>query len=86
MKIKKEFIVHNTGDETILVPTGAADFSGIVKGNKTVGCIFDCLKTDTTRDEIIAKLKETFDAPAGAIERDVDKALDELRGIGALDE
>ena len=86
MKIKKEFIVHNTGDETILVPTGTADFSGIVKGNKTVGFILDCLKADTTRDEIIAKLKEAFDAPSGVIERDVDKALNDLRSIGALDE
>ena len=85
MKIKKEFIVHNTGDETILVPTGTADFSGIVKGNKTVGFILDCLKADITRDEIIAKLNAALDAPAGVIERDVDKALDELRGIGAID-
>ena len=86
MKLKKEFIVHNTGDETILVPTGAADFSGIVRGNKTVGFIFECLKDDTTRDEIIAKMREKFDAPVGAAERDVDKALDEIRKIGALDE
>jgi len=86
MKLKKEFIVHSTGDESILVPTGAANFSGIVKGNKTVGFIFDCLRTETTRDEIISKLKEAFDAPAGAVKRDVDKTLDELRGIGAIDE
>ncbi len=86
MKLKKEFIVHNTGDESILVPTGNADFSGIVKGNKTVGFIFDCLKEDITRDEIVAKMRDEFDAPAGAIERDVDKLLNELRGIGALNE
>lgn len=86
MKLNREFLLHNTGDESILVPTGKAEFSGVVRGNKTLGAVLELLKTDTTQAELVAALKTRFDAPESAIESDVKKALDELRKIGALDE
>ena len=86
MKLKQEFITHNTGDESLLVPTGAADFSGIVRGNRTLGVMLEMLKAETTEEELVAAMKARFDAPDGAIERDVAKTLSELRKIGAIDE
>lgn len=86
MKLKKEFITHDTGKESLLVPTGNADFSGLVRGNKTLGAILALLKEDTTEEAIVAAMKERFDAPEDVIARDVKKALAELRKIGALDE
>ena len=86
MKLKKEFIAHDTGSESLLVPTGGAGFSGLVKGNKTLGVILDLLKEDTTETEIIAAMSARFDAPEAVIAGDVKKALTELRKIGALDE
>ena len=86
MKLNKEFLLHNTGSESILVPTGSANFSGVVRGNKTLGAVLELLKEDTTEAELVAALKARFDAPEGAVERDVQKALSELRKIGALDE
>ncbi len=85
MKLNKEYLLHNTGSESILVPIGAAEFSGVVRGNKTLGAVLELLKTETTAAEIIAELKARFDAPEGVIEADVAKALTELRKIGALD-
>ena len=86
MKLKKEFIAHDTGSESLLVPAGGAGFSGLVKGNKTLGVILDLLKEDTMETEIIAAMSARFDAPEAVIARDVKKALTELRKIGALDE
>ena len=86
MKLNKEFLLHNTGSETILVPTGAAGFSGVVRGNKTLGAVLELLQTDTTEAEIVAAMRARFNAPEGMIEADVTKALTELRKIGALDE
>lgn len=86
MKLKQEFIVHNTDKESMLVPAGGAGFSGLVRGNKTFGAIIELLGQDRTREELINALKERFDAPEGLIEKDVDKALTELNKIGALDE
>ena len=86
MKLKQEFIAHEAGDESLLVPTGAADWAGVVRGNKTLGAILDLLKDETDEVAVVAAMRERFDAPEGAIERDVARALDELRKIGALDE
>ena len=85
MKLKDEFVAHDTGSEIVIVGTGNSGFSGIVRGNRTLGVIVDILKEDVTRDEIVAKMKEQFNAPEGAIERDVDRAIAELSRIGAID-
>ena len=85
MKLKGEFIAHNSGSESFLVPTGAAGFAGLVKGNKTLGAILELLKKDTTEEEIIASMKARFNASEEIISRDVKKAISELRKIGAID-
>ncbi len=84
MRLKKEFISHNTDKESLLVPAGGASFAGLVKGNKTFGAIVELLKDDISRDGIVAALRDRFDAPEGVIEKDVDRALTELEKIGAL--
>lgn len=86
MKLKKAFIPHEAGSESLLIPTGGAGFSGLVKGNKTLGAILELLKKDTTKEAIIDAMEQRFDAPKDTIERDVKKAINELRKIGALDE
>ncbi len=85
MKLNKDFILHNTDGETLLVPTGNAKFSGIVRGNKTLGAVLEQLQEETTEEEIIAALKERFNAPEEVIARDVKKALSALDKIGAID-
>ena len=86
MKLKKEFIPHETDSESLLIPAGGAGFSGLVKGNKTLGVILGLLAEDTTEEKIIAAMKARFDAPEEVIAADVRKALSGLRKIGALDE
>ena len=86
MKLKNEFLLHNTSAESILVPAGGASFSGVVRGNKTLGAVLELLKEDTTEDAVVAAMRSRYDAPEGVIEQDVAKILEELRKIGALDE
>ncbi len=86
MKLKKEFITYNADGESLLVPTGEADFSGLVKGNKTLGVILEYLKEDRSADEIVSLMMERFDAPEEIIQRDVNTAIDKLKTIGAIDE
>ena len=86
MKLNKEYITHDTGSDSLLVPTGTANFAGLVKGNRTLGVILELLKHDTTEENIITAMKARFDAPEEVITRDVKKALTELRKIGAIDE
>ena len=86
MKLKKEFLAHIVGEEAVLVPTGGAAFSGVVRGNKTLGAVLELLREETDEEKLVAALRARFDAPEGAIEEDVAKALAALRKIGALDE
>ena len=85
MKLSKKFIMHNSGEESLLVPTGEAEFSGVVKGNKILGQILSLLTEDTDEDSIIEKMEAIFDADRDIISKDVKKALAELRKVGALD-
>ena len=86
MKLKNTFILHETGAETLLVPTGNAGFSGIVRGNRTLGAILKLLKEDTTQEKITEAMTRQYDAPRETIVRDVERAVAQLREIGALDE
>ena len=86
MKLKPEFIQHNTGSETVLVPTGSAAFNGIVRGNVTLENILELLTCETDETAIVEAMCERFDAPRTLIERDVSRAIAELRRIGALEE
>ena len=54
MKLNKNFLVHKTKKEVIVVPSGKADFSGVINGNETFGVIIDFLKKDVTEEEIVA--------------------------------
>lgn len=86
MKLRNGFIPHETGSESMLIPAGGAGFSGLVKGNKTLGAILALLKEDTTEEAVIRAMQSRFDAPEDVIAADVKKALTELQKIGALDE
>ncbi len=85
MKLKKEYIVHQTDQESMLVPTGLGGFSGMVRGNKTLGAILELLKEETTEEQIVSAMRQRFDAPEEIIRRDVEKAVAKLREIGAID-
>ena len=86
MKLRSEFITYSANGEALLVPTGAASFSGLVKGNRTLEAILELLKQDTDEAAIVAAMQARFDASEEVIKADVKKVLDELRAIGALDE
>ena len=86
MKLKRDFIVHNKKGETLLIPTGNSEFSGIVQGNKTFGAIVELLQEETTVEAMVEALFARFDITREKIEADVQTVITELKKIGALDE
>lgn len=83
MRLREEYITHETDGEQILIDT-SAKFCGMVRSNKTAAFIVDCLQTETTREAIIAKMLEKYDASEEIISRDVDMVLEKLQSIGAI--
>ena len=86
MKLNKNYLVHIEDGTTLLVPTAEAEFSGIIRGNKTLAAILALLQEEIDRDEIVRRLGERFEADDGVIEADVCATLNKLIEIGAVDE
>ena len=86
MKLKEGFVTHEVCGEQLLLAVGDAHFSGLVRSNPTAAMIVDALKEGTTAGAITGMLFERYDAPRKKIAADVEKILDTLRQIGALDE
>ena len=85
MKLSSGFIAHSEGDDKLLVPTGAAQFSGLVRSNATAGFIIGCLEHDTTEDEIVSKMLKKWNVSEETARRDVRKIIGQLKEIGAID-
>lgn len=88
MKLKDGFITHESDGEQIMVAVGDAanQFHGLVRSNQTAGFIIGCLKEETTPDQIVEKVLETFEAPRDVVIKDVQKVIDVLNQIGAIHE
>ncbi|MBQ9142743.1 MAG: PqqD family protein [Lachnospiraceae bacterium] len=84
MRLREEFITHETNGEHIMVTAGNAGFNGLVRSNGTAGFIVECLKTEVTREEIISRMLQKYDAPLEVVTKDVDNILEQLKSIGAI--
>ncbi len=87
MKLKSDFISQTVSDSHILVPTGKANqsFHGIVRANETAGFVIECLKQETTEQEIVEKMLETYDVDRERAAAGVQKVIAQLNEIGALE-
>lgn len=85
MKLKENFVTQEIDGEQIMVAAGG-DFAGMVRSNATAAFIVDCLKTDTTQEAILDAMCRKYDAPREVMAAGVNKVLNNLRRIGALDE
>ncbi|MCQ2539194.1 MAG: PqqD family protein [Acetatifactor sp.] len=84
MKLKDNFLIHQTGEQTHLVDVSGA-FNGLVTGNATTAFILQQLTKDTTEAEVLAALKQEYDGPEELMARDVHKIVEKLQSIGALE-
>lgn len=86
MKLKDGFITHEMDGKQLLVGTGRTGFAGTVKSNQTAAFLVDLLKTETSREQLLVAMLEKYDVAEDVASRDLDKVLETLRSIGALDE
>jgi hypothetical protein len=86
MKLKEGFVTHVMGGEQIMVATGNANFSGLIRSNATAAFIVDCLKAETTRDAILEAMLDKYEVTRERAAGDLDKILAILRSVNALDE
>lgn len=85
MKLKDEFMTHQSGDKQHMIDT-SGKFSGLITSNTSAAFIVDRLHNETTVEEIVSAMAEEYDAPKEVLEKDVRKIVESLRNIGAIDE
>lgn len=85
MRLKDTFITYDSDGEQVLIDV-TSSFAGLVRSNKTAAFIVECLKTDTTEEQIVDDMYEKYDAPKEVLQKDVESIVEKLRGIGALEE
>lgn len=88
MKLRKGFVTYQTEGKQLMVAAGPAAklFHGMVRSNETAAFIVNCLKKETTAEEIADKLCENYDVDKQTALADVEKIIAQLRSIGAVDE
>lgn len=88
MKLKDGFLLHKTGEETLVVASGpaAAVFNGLIRNNSTAGFILEQLQQTTTEEAIVDAMEARYDAPQAQIAADVHRMVERLRAEGFLDE
>ena len=86
MKLNKQFVTRDIGDTQVMVAVGSAAFSGVVRSNKTAAFVVDQLKEEATKEKIVAAMLEKYEVTEERASADVDKILEKLRSIGALEE
>lgn len=88
MKLKDGFLLHQAGDEVLVVASGpaASVFNGLIRNNSTAGFIFELLQQPTTEEAIVDAMETRYDAPRAQIAADVHRILEQLRVEGFLDE
>ncbi len=88
MKIKKGFSMRNIAGSNIVVPVGKAGeiFNGMITLNESGAFFWECLKEETTVDEIVEKILDEYEIDEQTAKQDVEKFINMLRKNNLLDE
>ncbi len=88
MKLKTGFVTQNFHGQQLMVAVGevAKHFHGLVRSNETAAFIIECLKTETSKEEIISSVLSEYEADEYRVRKDVACVIEKLRSIGAIEE
>lgn len=81
MKIKEGFAKRNIAGSEIVVPVGkkALEFNGMITLNESGAFFWDCLKEETTKEDVVKKVLEIYDVTPEKANDDVEKFIVMLR-------
>ena len=86
MKLKYNFVVQQVADDYVAVTVGkdASSFGGLIRMNKTGAFIFEKLKKDVTREELLKTLIEKYEADENVLSDNLDSVLKRLQDENVL--
>lgn len=86
MKLSNQYEVCEINDAVVLVYMGKSEAQPphVMQANPTAAVIIQCLKKETTLEEIYTALEERFAVDHQEVVSDVQAILSQLRAHGAL--
>lgn len=86
MKASNEFISRKIAKEHLLIPVGEAamNIKGLIAMSESGAMLYEKLKAGSTREALIAALRETYDVPEAVAAADTDAFLDQMRQLNML--
>lgn len=85
MKLKSTFLVNKISGETVAVPLEGS-FHGVVRANASAGFILECLKNETSFEEVLEKLLAEYDVSREKAAADLEKIIAGLKELDALED
>lgn len=86
MKIKSGFMLRNVIDSWVVVPLGerVVDFNGLITLNETGAYLWEQLKEETEKENLIKALLSEYDVDEKTASEDVEKFIAALEQGGLL--
>lgn len=80
LKLDKEYILRQIGDDYIIVPVGKAalSFNGMITVNETGAFLWEQLVKGTNKEELLRTVVETYEVALEEAERDIEEFLETL--------
>lgn len=77
MKIKEGYMLRSVAGNHVVVPLGkeAADFNGMVNLNETGAFLWEKMKNDCTRDDLVSAVLEEYDVTEELARQGVDSFI-----------
>ena len=80
IRIEKEYVLRQIGDDYIIVPVGKSvlSFNGMITVNETGAFLWEQLVEGTNKEELLRTMLETYEVTQEEAERDIEEFLDIL--------
>lgn len=87
MRLKKDFILHDSDGDYVIVAVGEAtkNFHGLVHLNNVAGKIVEFLKEDISEEELINKMLEVYDVDPDTLKKDVNNIVSQLKNANIVE-
>lgn len=87
MKVKEDFLLREVAGCYVVVPVGKAtvDFNGMLNLNDTGAFLWEHLQKDTTKEELLKSMMETYDVTEELASKDIDNFIKKLEDAGVLE-
>ncbi len=85
MKLKKGYILHKTGNDTVLVGLPETNFNGLVKMNSTAAFIAEQLKEDIDQESLEQRVISKYCVDPKTVRDDVEQVIKTLLTIDAIE-